>query len=89
LLAGIGIIFSSTFQALGEGMFSLYVSLCRQLVVLLPVAYLLSRTGNVNAVWWAFPIAETFSLTLSVIFMLRTNKTIIAPMYAGRGKAAN
>jgi putative MATE family efflux protein len=89
LLAGIGIIFSSTFQALGEGLYSLYISLCRQLVVLLPVAYLLSRTGNVNAVWWAFPIAETFSLTLSVVFMLRTNKTIIAPLYASRGKAAD
>lgn len=80
LLAGVCVILSSVFQALGQGMFSLYVSVCRQLVVLLPVAFLLSRTGNVTNVWWAFPIAEVVSLTLSTCFMIYTNKKIIAPM---------
>lgn len=80
LLAGASVIFSSVFQALGKGMFSLYVSICRQLLVLLPVAFLLSRTGNVDNVWWSYPIAEIVSLTLSVCFMAYINKKIIAPL---------
>ena len=61
-------------------MYSLIISVCRQLVVLIPVAWLLSRTGNVNMVWWAFLIAEVVSTTLSLVFMARINKNIIAPM---------
>ena len=80
LLAGIGIVLSSVFQALGNGVYSLIISVCRQLVVLIPVAWLLSRTGNVNMVWWAFLIAEVVSTTLSLVFMARINKNIIAPM---------
>ena len=68
------------FQALGNGVYSLIISVCRQLVVLIPVAWLLSRTGNVNMVWWAFLIAEVVSTTLSLVFMARINKNIIAPM---------
>ena len=49
-------------------------------MVLIPVAWLLSRTGNVNMVWWAFLIAEVVSATLSLVFMARINKNIIAPM---------
>ena len=71
---------SSVFQALGNGVYSLILSVCRQLVVLIPVAWLLSRTGNVNMVWWAFLIAEVVSTTLSLVFMARINKNIIAPM---------
>ena len=70
----------SVFQALGNGVYSLIISVCRQLVVLIPVAWLLSRTGNVNMVWWAFLIAEVVSVTLSLVFMARINKNIIAPM---------
>ena len=80
LLAGAGIVLSSVFQALGNGVYSLIISVCRQLVVLIPVAWLLSRTGNVNMVWWAFLIAEVVSTTLSLVFMARINKNIIAPM---------
>ena len=80
LLAGIGIVLGSVFQALGNGVYSLVISVCRQLVVLIPVAWLLSRTGNVNMVWWAFLIAEVVSVTLSLVFMARINKNIIAPM---------
>lgn len=81
LLAGICIVFSSGFQALGEGMFSLYISLCRQIVVLVPVAWLLSRLGDVNKVWWAFPIAEVASLVLSVGCMLYTFRKRVRPLY--------
>ena len=81
LLAGMSIILSSTFQALGNGMFSLIVSVCRQLVVLLPAAWLLSQTGNVNLVWWSFVIAELVSVTLSFVFFARLDKKIIEPMY--------
>ena len=80
LLAGIGIVMGSVFQALGNGVFSLIVSMCRQLVVLLPAAWLLARTGSVNNVWWAFLIAEVVSLLLSLAFFARINKTIIVPL---------
>ena len=65
LLAGINVICSSTFQALGRGMLALWTSIARQLVVLVPVAWLLSLTGNLDLVWLAFPIAEIVSLILS------------------------
>ena len=81
LLAGVGIVMGSVFQALGNGVFSLIVSMCRQLVVLLPAAWLLARTGSVNNVWWAFLIAEVVSLLLSLAFFARINKTVIAPLY--------
>lgn len=68
ILAGFCIALGSVFQAFGEGMKSMYVSVGRQLVVLIPVAYLLARTGSVDNVWWAFPIAEIMSLILSLIF---------------------
>ena len=74
LLAGFCIISSSVFQSLGHGMLSLWVSVIRQLVVLLPAAYLLSRVGGLSAVWWAFPIAELFSFVLCVLFLRHTKK---------------
>ena len=64
LFAGFCIIVSSMFQSLGKGLLSLMVSAVRQLVVLLPVAYLLSKTGNLNLVWLSFPIAEIASVVL-------------------------
>ena len=80
LLAGISVVLSSVFQALGNGVFSLIVSVLRQLVVLIPMAWLLSKTGNVNMVWWSFFIAEVVSVLLSLGFMKRIDKTIIEPM---------
>lgn len=67
-LAAIGIVFGSIFQAFGKSFYSLIISLGRQLIVLIPAAYLLSLTGNVNNVWWAFIIAEIVSLMLSLVF---------------------
>ena len=80
LICGFCIIGGSACQALGKAYFSMIVSLMRQLIVLLPVAYLLSLTGNVNNVWWSFPIAEIVSLILTVIFMSITYKKIIKPI---------
>lgn len=76
--AGFCIIVGSVFQALGNGVYSLIVSVCRQLVVLLPSAYLLSRIGGLHAVWWSFPIAEIFSLTLSAYFFRKIYKEKVA-----------
>lgn len=80
LIAGYCIICGSMFQALGNGVYSLVVSVARQLVVLLPVAYLLSLTGDVNAVWWAFPIAELMSAVVSTFFLIRIYKKVIKPL---------
>lgn len=74
-LAGFCIIAGSVCQAIGNPFYSLITSVCRQLVVLLPVAWLLSKTGKLDAVWFAFPIAELFSLTLSAIFLGKTMKS--------------
>ncbi len=77
LFAGFCIICGTAFQALGSAVYSMIVSIARQLVVLLPVAYLLSLTGNVNYVWWAFPIAEFASLLVTLLFLVRINKDVI------------
>ena len=76
--AGFCIVIGSVFQALGNGVYSMVVSIARQLLVLLPAAYLLSLLGNVNYVWWAFPIAEIMSLSLTILFFIRINKKIIS-----------
>ena len=80
LLAGFDIVSSSVFQALGHGLLSLIVSVIRQLVVLLPAAFVLSRLGGLNAVWWAFPFAELFSLTLCVVYMRHLYRSEIKPL---------
>lgn len=69
--AGFCIVAGSVFQALGNGVYSMIVSVARQLVVLLPVAYLLSLTGEVINIWWAFPIAEIMSVATSSFFLWR------------------
>ena len=81
LIAGYCIVAGSVFQALGNALPSLITSLMRQLVVLLPAAWLLAQTGSVNNVWWAFLIAEVVSILMSLAFYARINKTTIAPLY--------
>ncbi len=78
VFAGFGIVCGTAFQALGSATYSMMVSIARQLVVLLPAAYLLALTGDVNNVWWAFPIAEIMSLLMTIIFMTRINKQVIS-----------
>lgn len=80
LFAGFCIIAGSTFQALGNGMLSMIVSIARQLVVLLPVAYLLSLAGNLNLIWLSFPIAELMSVALSGLFLYRIYQKVIKPL---------
>ena len=80
VFAGFGIAGSSIFQAFGKGFLSMVVSIVRQLVVLLPAAYLLSLTKQVGLVWWAFPIAEVIAFTITLIFLLRVNRRIVQPM---------
>lgn len=76
-LAAIGIVFSSFYQALGNGIYSMWVSLIRQLIVLLPAAWLLAKLGNVIYVWWAFPIAEVFALCVSICMMIIIFKRVV------------
>ena len=71
------IVTGSLFQALGNAVYSMINSICRQLLVLLPVAYLLAQLGNVNYVWWSFPIAEIGSATLTTIFLIKFKKQVI------------
>lgn len=78
VFAGFCIVAGSVFQALGNGVYSMVVSVARQLCVLLPVAKLLSLSGRVELIWWAFPIAELCSVSLSAFFLIRIyRKTIV------------
>lgn len=80
LIAGVSIICSSTFQALGHGVLSLEMSLIRQLIVLLPCAFLFAQTGVLDLVWLAFPIAELVAVVLGILFMVRIFRTQIRPL---------
>ena len=84
--AGYCIVVGSVFQALGNGIYSMIVSIARQLCVLLPVAYLFSLSGNVNLIWWAFPIAELMSVGMSTFFLIKINKKIISRIGEDRTK---
>lgn len=77
-IAAFCIIIGTVFQALGKAVYSMINSIMRQVVVLLPAAYLLSLTGNVNNVWWSFPIAETMSFLVTTIFLVIVCRTIIS-----------
>ena len=78
VVAGYCIVTGSMFQALGNGVPSLVISVMRQLVVLLPAAWLLAQTGDVNMVWWAFPIAEVMSAVMTTFFFVREYRKKIA-----------
>ena len=79
-LAAIAIALGASFQALGNGIYSTITSLCRQMFVLLPAAYLLSLTGDVTNVWWSFPIAEVISLVVTLLFFARIYRQKIRPL---------
>lgn len=83
LIAWFCIIAGTVFQALGKAIFSMIVSIMRQLVVLIPAAYILSRLGGLHAVWWAFPIAEIMSLIVSGTFLMYIHKQIISKIPEG------
>jgi putative MATE family efflux protein len=81
-IAAVCIILGASFQALGNGIYATITSMARQLLVLLPVAYLMSLTGNVNLVWLAFPIADFTSGVITVLFFLRIYRQKIKPLFA-------
>lgn len=78
LIAWFCIIAGSVFQAVGNGVYSLIVSVARQLVILLPAAYILAKIGGLALVWWAFPIAELMSFAVSATFLVITWKKVIS-----------
>ena len=81
LLAAVGIILSTVFQAVGRGTYSMIISILRQLAVLLPVAWLIARlTGDVKAVWWCFPIAELVALVLCLFFYRKCNNKMLSKL---------
>lgn len=80
-VAAFCIILGACFQALGNGIYSTIVSLCRQLFVLLPVAYLLSLTGDVHNVWWAFPVAEIASGFVTALLFTRIYRQKVKPLF--------
>ena len=80
-IAAVCIALGASFQALGNGIYATITSLCRQLAVLLPAAYLLSLTGNVNLVWLSFPIAEVASGLATAFFFIRIYRQRIKPLY--------
>ena len=82
LFAGFCIVSGSVFQAIGNPLHALINSVCRQLVVLLPAAWLLAQSGKLELVWFCFPIAEIFSFILSAVFLRETLKTANARMLA-------
>lgn len=83
-MAGASIALGSSFQALGKSMYSMIVSIIRQLVFLVPIAYVLARygagIGNDDLVWWSYPIAEVFALIVSLLFFRHMYKTLIAKL---------
>ena len=85
-VAAICISLGASFQALGKGSYSTIVSLCRQLIVLLPAAYLLSLTGDVNNVWWSFPIAEVMSALVTGLLFAKLYRQKVKPLFADQAE---
>lgn len=83
LMAWFSIICSTIFQALGKAVFSMIVSIMRQLFILIPAAYILAKIGGLAVVWWSFPIAEIISLTVSVLFLIYVYRKIISKIPDG------
>lgn len=78
--AGFCIMRGSVFQALGKSVYSMNISLVRQLAVIIPAAFIFSKIGGVNMVWWAFPLAEVVGFTMSILYTRRIRRTIIDRM---------
>ena len=83
-MAGASIALTSAFQALGKSLYSMIISIIRQLVFLVPLAYILAHygagIGNDDLVWWSYPIAEIAALTVSLLFFRHMYKTLIAKL---------
>ena len=84
LIAWFCIVIGTVFQALGKAVFSMIVSIMRQLVVLIPAAYILAKLGGLHAVWWSFPIAEVISLLVTLFFFNKIYREIISKLPEGK-----
>lgn len=81
LFAAVGITLSTVFQAVGKGVYSMIMSICRQLVILLPAAWIIARlTNNVYAVWWCFPIAELAALFICIFYYRKCNREMLSKL---------
>ena len=78
--AGYAIMRGASFQALGKSVYSMNISLVRQLLIIIPCAYIFARIGGVNMVWWAFPVAEVAGFSMSIMYTRRIRRTIISKM---------
>ncbi|MBR0308285.1 MAG: MATE family efflux transporter [Mogibacterium sp.] len=78
--AGYAIMRGASFQALGKSVYSMNISLVRQLLIIIPCAYIFARIGGVNMVWWAFPCAEVAGFSMSIMYTRRIRRTIISKM---------
>ena len=78
--AAVSIVCSSAFQSLDRAVYSMFISIARQLVVLLPVSYLLAQVATVDLVWLSFPIAEIASLLLTLVFMKKLHRDVISKL---------
>ena len=84
LIAWFCIVIGTVFQALGKAVFSMIVSIMRQLVVLIPAAYILAKLGGLHTVWWSFPIAEVISLLVTLFFFIKIYREIISKIPEGK-----
>lgn len=80
IIGGFTIVSSSVFQALGRGLLSMSISIFRQLVLVLPLAYFFSLTGKLEMVWWAFPVAEVLAGLLALYYLRRAYRRVILPL---------
>ncbi len=78
--AGYAIMRGAAFQALGKSVYSMNISLVRQLLIIIPCAYIYAKIGGVNMVWWAFPTAEVAGVVMSIYYTMRIRKTILSKM---------
>ena len=81
IIAGVGITLSTVFQAVGKGVYSLIMSLCRQLIVLIPVAWVLSKI-SLDATWWSFPIAEIVSVIICLALFRKVDREMLSKLDA-------
>ncbi len=86
LFAGLNMVASTVLQTVGFSMYSFYLSILRQIVLLLPIAYLLGLSGKLELVWWSFPIAEAGCFVLAALALARVNNRVLRPMQAENGK---
>ena len=84
LFAWFSIVASTVFQALGKATFSLVISVMRQLVILIPVAFVLSKIGGLHTVWWSFPISDLIASAMSAVYLGKIYRDIIKPLPDGR-----